>query len=334
MSADSSSSSTPSIEVLLLTHQLRAFINQSHQKSINQGVANFVRSVTQLHPLPDNSSDKLASIQLHLTRSRSAIQDPRAPISFPPSWLDSTAEYENAVATLLDAFSQPGPSKEQARPPSLVTTNERSAVIQRVTRPTPPMSNESFTPPDGLGAANTPNLTEEDRNRVRQLVSQSIREVVTQLGPQQGSSGVAYPDISAHMPLSPRNNVVSPEPVTQVIKDEALATFKPDVVGYFYPDLSPSYSKDDIVHNGKETVYRDVHAFVDRPWDMLAWYSTQLTTLQKDGLRGGEGINNWIDLLTENTLPLTPDGNTSLQITSMRLFDERKPQVSTEQFNN
>lgn len=30
-----------------------------------------------------------------------------------------------------------------------------------------------------------------------------------------------------------------------------------------------------------------------------AWYSTQLTTLQKDRLRGGDGINNWIDQLTE-----------------------------------
>lgn len=30
-----------------------------------------------------------------------------------------------------------------------------------------------------------------------------------------------------------------------------------------------------------------------------AWYSTRLTTLQKDGLRGGEEINNWIDLLTK-----------------------------------
>lgn len=185
------------------------------------------------------------------------------PISCPSSWLDSRAENENTIATLLDAFGQPGPSKKQVKPPPPGATNEQSTTIQPATRPTPPMTNESVTPPDGPRAATTLKLTEEDRNWVRQVVSQSIREVVTQLGPQQNDSGVTYADIPVHMPLSPRNNIAPPERITHVVKDDGQATFKPDVVGYFHPDLPPSYGKDDIIHNGKETVYQYVYIFVD-----------------------------------------------------------------------
>ena len=99
-----------------------------------------------------------------------------------------------------------------------------------------------------------------------------------------------------------------------MIKDNRQSTFKPEVVGYFHPDLPSSYGKDDIIYSGKETIYRDVHAFVDRLNDMLAvygpstirtnlvkclrgrvsiWYFTQLTPLKKEGLRIGDGITMW-----------------------------------------
>lgn len=101
------------------------------------------------------------------------------------------------------------------------------------------------------------------------------------------------------------------QPIFNVIKDDEHVTFEPEVVDYFHTDLLSTYGKDDIVYSGKETIYCDVHAFVDRLNDMLpvyrdpvirsnlvkclrgrasTWYSTQLTPLEKEGLRNGDRI--------------------------------------------
>lgn len=62
------------------------------------------------------------------------------------------------------------------------------------------------------------------------------------------------------------------EHITTVIKEDGQSAFKPEVVGYFHPDLPSTYSKHNIVYSGKETIYRGVHAFVDRLNDMLVVY--------------------------------------------------------------
>ena len=108
------------------------------------------------------------------------------------------------------------------------------------------------------------------------------------------------------------------EPAINMVKNDGQSSFKPEVIGYFHPDLSSTYGKDDIAYNGKETIYRDVHAFVDRLNDMLiiygaptirtnlvkclrgrarVWYTTQLTPLKKEGLRNGAGISLWASAL-------------------------------------
>ena len=94
--------------------------------------------------------------------------------------------------------------------------------------------------------------------------------------------------------------------------------FKAEDVGYFHPDLDPAHGTDDIISNARGTIYRDVHMFTDRLRDMepvyggpvlranvvrclrgraQVWYSTQLSDLEKEDLRAGQGVTNWTNAL-------------------------------------
>lgn len=84
----------------------------------------------------------------------------------------------------------------------------------------------------------------------------------------------ANPPTSRNEGPIPQDDEPPIEPVLQVIKEDNQAVFKPEVVGYFHPDLASTYGKDNIVHNGKETMYGDIHAFVDRFKDMLPIYGS------------------------------------------------------------
>ncbi|KAI9781926.1 MAG: hypothetical protein M1816_002149 [Peltula sp. TS41687] len=118
-----------------------------------------------------------------------------------------------------------------------------------------------------------PCFTEDQQDWIQQLVSRSIQNAVTTLAaqptPLQHGSGRGQPP---DLPPPPRDGRTTSEPVINVIKDDGQSSFKPEVAGYFQPDLPSSDGKDDIVYSGKETIYRDVHAFVDRLSDMLPVY--------------------------------------------------------------
>lgn len=159
---------------------------------------------------------------------------------------------------------------------------------------------------------------EEQQDWIQQLVARSIQSAVAQLATQSTTS----------QQNAERNPPSDGPPTSEDIRITTESSgapryddnngFKLDVVGYFHPDLPIAYSKDDMVQNGKETVYRDVHVFVDRLNDMIpvfgtptirlnlvkclrggasAWYSAQLSALEKEGLRHGDGIKNWTEHL-------------------------------------
>ena len=102
---------------------------------------------------------------------------------------------------------------------------------------------------------------------LHQMMSRSVQDAISQALAQQATQQSGSGHGQATEPS--RDNRTAVEPTINMIKNNGQSTFKPEVVGYFHSDLSSMYGKDDIAYNGKETIYRDVHAFVDRLNDML-----------------------------------------------------------------
>lgn len=281
--------STLPIEIIRLAHQIHAFIQSGHHRP-RQDIVQLVKSVVEQSPLPPTSEFDQGR-QTRSTSRNSALSTP-----FPPNWVIDRSGYNEAIHNLLAVVPastvQQGDFGPRSTGHNISLSNNEST--------TSTSTNMSSSTP------NTPAFTEDQQTWIQQLVAQSIQTAVTQLAAQQTS-------------LPPRDNRVTNEPViSSITKDDGHSTFKPEVVGYFHPDLSSTYGKDDIVYSGKETIYRDVHAFVDRLNDMVpvygasairsnlvkclrgranAWYTTQLTPLEKEGLRNGERITLWTNAL-------------------------------------
>ena len=94
--------------------------------------------------------------------------------------------------------------------------------------------------------------------------------------------------------------------------------FRPEDIGYFDPHLDDAYGKGDFVQLGKDVYYCDVHLFLGQAkaaamvkgthlirislhiclrGSAQQWYVAELSDLQRDGLHGGLGIENWVDTL-------------------------------------
>ena len=155
------------------------------------------------------------------------------------------------------------------------------------------------------------------------------------------SNGLGYPRDDEYINSGNTGGHVN----TTTTRDDGVNQFKPEVIGFFHPDLPSANGTSDIVHSGKEVIYRDVHAFVDRLKDMTMvydatairtnlvkclrgraaeWYSTELPEVQKDGMRIGEGIKHWTDVFIKKFKEPASIALTCLQGTKYTLSDARQ----------
>ncbi len=103
------------------------------------------------------------------------------------------------------------------------------------------------------------------------------------------------------------------------VSTPSISAFRAEDIGFFTPHLDEAYGKGDIVQMGKDVYYRDVHLFLGQAKaaatikgshlicislhiclreDAQQWYAAELLDLQRDGLHGGLGLDNWIQTLT------------------------------------
>ena len=127
------------------------------------------------------------------------------------------------------------------------------------------------------------------------------------------------------------------------------AQLKADDVGFFdpsYEDPKESNSKNEnpVINAGRHVFYRDVYAFVDRLKDLvhlkgedkvrevlptcfrgsaLIWHSTELTELEKRGLRNAS-VEEWSETLTEKFKERTSVALQHLQSEHYTMNDARQ----------
>lgn len=134
----------------------------------------------------------------------------------------------------------------------------------------------------------------------------------------------SYPNLNyAPMPraLTPKEQRIQ-EDNERVKAMGGSIKFQPDIIGYFYPDMSQVEHRKNTVEIGGKTHYRNVRDFIDAadrailthamPEHVIRnslnmcfkgtatlWFQTELNTTTKMRVLEGEGINNWARELIE-----------------------------------
>ena len=148
-----------------------------------------------------------------------------------------------------------------------------------------------------------------DYQQLQQDINAAVQRAVTQaLQHLQIPAGPAGP------PGDPGPQGPAGEPSTSTSSDR----WNPSDLGYFDPHLDKSYGEGEIVTVGKDTYFRNVILFTERLRDVAAvkgslavktnlntalrgtallWYTTELSDLEKLGLRAGNDIEEWCKVL-------------------------------------
>ena len=150
-----------------------------------------------------------------------------------------------------------------------------------------------------------------DFQRLQQEINNAVQRAVTQaLQNLQLPAGPAGPEGQPGPPGPPGEPNAAP--------GGAPERWNPSDLGYFDPHLDKSYGEGEIVTVGKDTYFRSVILFTERLRDVAAvkgfpivkanlntalrgtallWYTTELSDLEKLGLRAGNDIEEWCKVL-------------------------------------
>src|SRR5579871_1545992 len=225
--------------------------------------------------------------------------------TYPPIWLSSTAALQTAIDqfvttaghTLTESASVAN-SNRSPRPPSLPSSE--TTFEYEIPRRDPNMPDS-----DGFSQGQADHLT----RLLEAMLQQYLQDHPPPVG-QQGPPGATGPA----GPQGPPGNSIG-------------TSFSPKDIGYFNPKLDEKEGKGDVVQIGSETHIRDVYYFIDRIKDCvrlhdeelvkaniakclrgaaMEWYTTTLTSLEKEALRTGH-ISLWYDTLEKTWKESTAD---------------------------
>lgn len=137
------------------------------------------------------------------------------------------------------------------------------------------------------------------------------------------------------------------------------SSWKPEELGFFDPHLASSYGPGPMIRDGKDIWIRNVHLFVERIKDLMAtkgaelvrqnlntclrgyaliWYTTQLTSLEREALRtmepAADGKERWIAQLEKKFRPIHSDALDNLLKEKYRVSDARNHREPAEYMLN
>lgn len=146
-------------------------------------------------------------------------------------------------------------------------------------------------------------FTDAQIRRISDMIAQSVNAAIANNPNLQGARGQDGP----------------PGPPGPAGPEQNNGYFRPQEIGFFYPDLPEKDGKGDVVQSGADTFIRNVHIFIDRIHDTTlirgentvksnlslcfrgsaaTWYSSALTDLEKIALRTeGVPLSHFTDLL-------------------------------------
>ncbi|KAA6407338.1 MAG: hypothetical protein FRX48_08886 [Lasallia pustulata] len=150
----------------------------------------------------------------------------------------------------------------------------------------------------GAPAANNNSLSPAALAQIKELMS----EMLNNLPAQQGPAGPARLLGEQGLPGLPTN-----------LARPRSAQWKPHDIGIFWPNIPASYSTGDVIDNGKEQYYRNVHSFIAQIQVTILTRDAAIMRQNLDLCLKGEAQDWWTNQLAHVTRVGIMSDNTSVE---------------------